>query len=131
MTAELFSEEGLVTGLLGRTVAVVGLGYVGLPTALWQALGLAAGQRLRVSQGTASAELPTREDSTLAPKAVRNALAASDFNSLYGRIKFADNGQIHLDQTVIQVQNGKPVAVFDGTKFLKDAHYPMPDWTKR
>jgi branched-chain amino acid transport system substrate-binding protein len=68
---------------------------------------------------------------TLEPKAVRNALAASDFNSLYGRIKFADNGQIHLDQTVIQVQNGKPVAVFDGTKFLKDAHYPMPDWTKR
>ena len=68
---------------------------------------------------------------TLDPKAVRSALAASDFNSLYGRIKFADNGQIHLDQTVIQVQNGKPVAVFDGTKFLKDAHYPMPDWTKR
>jgi branched-chain amino acid transport system substrate-binding protein len=68
---------------------------------------------------------------SLDPKAVRDALAASDFQSLYGHIKFADNGQIHLDQTVIQVQNGKPVAVFDGEKFLKQPQYPMPDWAKR
>jgi len=64
-------------------------------------------------------------------KAVRNALAASDFESMYGRIKFAENGQIHLDQTVIQVQNGQPVAVFDGEKFMHQPNYPMPDWTKR
>ena len=68
---------------------------------------------------------------SLDPKAVRDALAASDFQSLYGHIKFADNGQIHLDQTVIQVQNGKPAAVFDGDKFLAQAKYPMPDWSKR
>ncbi|MER1940218.1 amino acid ABC transporter substrate-binding protein [Castellaniella sp. FW104-16D08] len=68
---------------------------------------------------------------SLDPKAVRDALAASNFQSLYGHIKFADNGQIHLDQTVIQVQNGKPVAVFDGEKFLKQPQYPMPDWAKR
>ena len=40
-------------------------------------------------------------------------------------------GQINLDQVVIQVQNGKPAAVFDGSKFLRDAKYPMPDWSKR
>ncbi|MGB3423499.1 MAG: amino acid ABC transporter substrate-binding protein [Castellaniella sp.] len=68
---------------------------------------------------------------TLDPKAVRNALAASDFDSLYGRIAFADNGQINLDQVVIQVQDGQPAAVFDGHKFLRDAKYPMPDWAKR
>lgn len=68
---------------------------------------------------------------TLDPKAVRNALAASDFDSLYGHIKFAENGQIHLDQTVIQVQNGKPAAIFDGSKFLTQPQYPMPDWSKR
>jgi len=68
---------------------------------------------------------------TLDPKAVRDALAASDFQSLYGHIAFADNGQINLDQVVIQVQNGKPAAVFDGSKFLRDAKYPMPDWSKR
>ncbi|MFC4298298.1 amino acid ABC transporter substrate-binding protein [Castellaniella hirudinis] len=68
---------------------------------------------------------------TLDPKAVRDALAASDFDSLYGRIAFADNGQINLDQMVIQVQDGQPAAVFDGHKFLRDAKYPMPDWAKR
>ncbi|WP_103035711.1 amino acid ABC transporter substrate-binding protein [Castellaniella caeni] len=68
---------------------------------------------------------------TLDPKAVRNALATSDFDSLYGHVKFAANGQIHLDQTVIQVQNGKPVAIFDGSKFLQQPQYPMPDWAKR
>ncbi|GAA0235728.1 amino acid ABC transporter substrate-binding protein [Castellaniella daejeonensis] len=68
---------------------------------------------------------------SLDPKAVRDALAASDFQSLYGHIAFADNGQINLDQVVIQVQNGKPAAVFDGSKFLRDAKYPMPDWSKR
>ncbi|MFV0283188.1 MAG: amino acid ABC transporter substrate-binding protein [Castellaniella sp.] len=68
---------------------------------------------------------------SLDPKAVRDALAASDFQSLYGHIAFADNGQIALDQTVIQVQGGKPAAVFDGSKFLRDAKYPMPDWSKR
>ncbi len=68
---------------------------------------------------------------TLDPKAVRNALAASDFDSLYGHIAFADNGQIHLDQIVIQVQDGQPAAVFDGHAFLRAAKYPMPDWSKR
>jgi len=68
---------------------------------------------------------------SLDPKAVRDALAASDFQSLYGHIAFADNGQINLDQVVIQVQNGKPAAVFDGSKFMRDAKYPMPDWAKR
>ncbi|MGE4450264.1 amino acid ABC transporter substrate-binding protein [Castellaniella sp.] len=68
---------------------------------------------------------------SLDPKAVRDALAASDFQSLYGHIAFAGNGQINLDQIVIQVQNGKPAAVFDGSKFLRDAKYPMPDWSKR
>lgn len=43
----------------------------GLPTALWQQLGLAAGDRVRVSQGAASAVLPARLDATLAAGTVR------------------------------------------------------------
>jgi NADH-quinone oxidoreductase subunit G len=43
----------------------------GLPSALWQQLGLQAGDSVRVSQGAASAVLPAREDATLAPNAVR------------------------------------------------------------
>lgn len=68
---------------------------------------------------------------TIEPKAVRDALAASDFHSLYGHIAFAENGQINLDQTVIQVQDGQPTAVFDGEQFMTPAKYPMPAWTKR
>ncbi|KAF4529842.1 hypothetical protein B566_EDAN018337 [Ephemera danica] len=44
---------------------------VGLPTALWQQLGLSAGARVRVVQGAASAVLPAQEDASLASTAVR------------------------------------------------------------
>lgn len=68
---------------------------------------------------------------SLDPKKVRDAIAASDFNSLYGKIAFGKNGQISLDQTVVQVQKGMPEPVFDGTKFIKKVNYPMPAWSKR
>ena len=42
-----------------------------LPQALWNQLGLAAGDMVRVSQGTAHAVLPARLDATLAAGAVR------------------------------------------------------------
>jgi NADH-quinone oxidoreductase subunit G len=42
-----------------------------LPTALWQQLGLAPGDRVRVSQGGATAELPARLDASLAAEVVR------------------------------------------------------------
>jgi NADH-quinone oxidoreductase subunit G len=42
-----------------------------LPTALWQQLGLQAGDQVRVSQGGASVVLPARLDATLAATAVR------------------------------------------------------------
>jgi NADH-quinone oxidoreductase subunit G len=43
----------------------------GIPSALWQQLGLKEGDRVRVSQGSAAALLPAREDATLAANAVR------------------------------------------------------------
>jgi NADH-quinone oxidoreductase subunit G len=42
-----------------------------LPSGLWAELGLAAGDKVRVSQGTADCVLAAREDKTLAPTAVR------------------------------------------------------------
>ena len=45
--------------------------WVGLPSALWQQLGLAPGARVRVAQGEGSAVLSAREDSSLAADAVR------------------------------------------------------------
>ena len=42
-----------------------------LPSALWQQLGLAAGDTVRVAQGSASAALPARLDASLAANVVR------------------------------------------------------------
>jgi len=64
------------------------------------------------------------------PKKVRDALAKVDFSSVYGQIKFADNGQISLPQQVIQVQNGDVKAIYTN-KFLAQQQYPMPAWDKR
>lgn len=64
------------------------------------------------------------------PKKVRDALAKVDFPSLYGQIKFADNGQISLPQQVIQVQSGGVKAIYSN-KFLAQPLYPMPPWDKR
>jgi NADH-quinone oxidoreductase subunit G len=49
---------------------------------LWQQLGLQAGGRIRVAQGIASAVLPAREDSTLAPTAVRIAAGHASTSAL-------------------------------------------------
>ena len=65
------------------------------------------------------------------PKKVRDAIAHLDFPSLYGRIHFDAVGQIALPQTVIQVQDGKVVAIYGQTGFIGKAHYPMPAWGKR
>ena len=43
----------------------------GLPTALWQRLGLAEGAEVHVQQGSASVRLPAYHDASLAPTAVR------------------------------------------------------------
>ena len=46
---------------------------VGLPSALWAQLGLQAGDSVKLSQGSASAVLPAREDAGLAANTVRVA----------------------------------------------------------
>lgn len=43
----------------------------GLPSALWQQLGLQPGAKVLVSQGSGAVLMPSREDATLAPNAVR------------------------------------------------------------
>jgi NADH-quinone oxidoreductase subunit G len=55
---------------------------VGLPPALWQRLGLRAGDTVRVAQGAAAAVLPARADATLAATAVRIAAGHPTTSSL-------------------------------------------------
>ena len=53
-----------------------------LPPAVWQQLGLAAGDRVRVSQGSASAVLTARLDATLAANTVRVPAGHADTATL-------------------------------------------------
>ncbi len=62
---------------------------------------------------------------------VRDALANVDFDSLYGRVKFGTNGQIHLPQTMVQIQNDQVVAIFEGDDFVGRLQYPLASWDQR
>ncbi len=63
-------------------------------------------------------------------KAVRDALANLDFASIYGRVRFGENGQIVLPQTVVQIQDDKVVEIFTD-RFVNQPVYPVPGWDKR
>ena len=67
---------------------------------------------------------------SLDKQAVRDAIAESDFASLYGHVKFAANGQIDMPQIVIQIQDGKVVPIFTDHPIRKPL-YPVPPWGKR
>ena len=62
---------------------------VGLPSALWQKLGLVPGAKVRVTQGEGSVVLGAREDSTLAEGAVRVAAghqATATLGAMFGAV---------------------------------------------
>jgi branched-chain amino acid transport system substrate-binding protein len=67
---------------------------------------------------------------TLDPKQVRDAIAKVDFDSLYGRIHFGENGQVAIPQIVVQIQDDKLVEVFTD-KLIHQPVYPIPGWDKR
>jgi len=67
---------------------------------------------------------------SLDKKAVRDAIAASDFSSLYAHVKFAANGQIDVPQIAVQIQDGKVVPVY-GETMINKPRYPVPGWDKR
>jgi branched-chain amino acid transport system substrate-binding protein len=68
---------------------------------------------------------------TTDPQKVRDALAKLNFESLYGTIAFAPNGQINLPQTVIQIQGNQVVPVYGKNGFIQQPKYPMPPWNER
>jgi branched-chain amino acid transport system substrate-binding protein len=67
---------------------------------------------------------------SLDPKKVRDAIAKVDFESLYAKVHFGENGQIVLPQIVIQIQKGEVVPVYT-EHFLNKPVYPIPAWDKR
>ena len=67
---------------------------------------------------------------TLDPKKVRDAIAGIDFQSLYARIRFGQNGQIDLPQIVVQIQGGEVVPIYTD-HFIGKPKYPVPNWMAR
>ena len=65
------------------------------------------------------------------PKKVRDALAKTKFDSLYGPIAFDAHGQIDLPQIVIQVQGSELAEIYNASGFVKQPKYPMPSWNAR
>jgi branched-chain amino acid transport system substrate-binding protein len=68
---------------------------------------------------------------SLDAKKVRDALVGLDVETLYGRVKFDPTGQIAMGQVLIQIQEGKVVAVYAAEKFVAKPVYPMPKWSER
>jgi branched-chain amino acid transport system substrate-binding protein len=68
---------------------------------------------------------------SLDPKKVRDALAALDAETFYGRVKFEPTGQIAMGQVVVQIQEGKLVPVYAAGKTLAKPVYPAPKWNMR
>jgi branched-chain amino acid transport system substrate-binding protein len=67
---------------------------------------------------------------SLDKKAVRDAIAQSDFASLFAHVKFSSNGQIDVPQIAVQIHDGKVVPVYGETMIIKP-RYPVPAWNKR
>lgn len=68
---------------------------------------------------------------SLDAKKVRDALAAVDVETFYGRVKFEPTGQIAMGQVLVQIQEGKVVPVYAFGKMLGKPVYPAPKWSMR
>lgn len=60
---------------------------------------------------------------------VRDAIASTNMDSIYGKISFMPNGQIRGSSVVLQILKGEVRQVFPHSGF--DAVYPVPAWNKR
>jgi branched-chain amino acid transport system substrate-binding protein len=68
---------------------------------------------------------------SLEPRKVRDALAALDVETLYGRIKFESTGQIAMGQVLVQIQDGTLVPIYAAGKVIGKTVYPTPRWSQR
>jgi branched-chain amino acid transport system substrate-binding protein len=71
---------------------------------------------------------------SLEPTKVRDALAALDFTSLYGRVKWTPDGDgdpVLMGAKVGQIQNGVPEIVYPPDAATAELIYPMTKWSER
>jgi branched-chain amino acid transport system substrate-binding protein len=67
---------------------------------------------------------------TFEPGPMREAISKLEFDSIYGRVRFGEDGQIVLPQTVIQIQDDSVAEIFTD-RFINPPVYPVPAWDKR
>ena len=77
-----------------------------------------------------------RERDLACVKAVRDAIAATDIQTFYGKINFADDGEYYhanvgLTPLTVQIQQQKVVVVGPTQEMESAAQYPMLSWKKR
>lgn len=84
------------------------------------------------SAGGLALQLAIQNAGSVDRQKVRDALAALDLVTFYGRIKFNDKGYNSSKPMVtVQVQRGKVVTVWPGNVAAAKAMYPTPVWTAR
>jgi branched-chain amino acid transport system substrate-binding protein len=82
--------------------------------------------------GGLTLQLAIEKAGTLDPQRVRDALAALDVMTFYGRIKFNAQGlDVYKPMVTVQIQHGKVVTVWPPDIASAKAIYPTPAWTAR
>jgi len=66
---------------------------------------------------------------TLDREKVRDAIAATNLSTIYGRIEFSENGQIKGTSVVLQILGGEIYQVYPNG--VKKPVYPFPSWEAR
>ena len=60
---------------------------------------------------------------------VRDAIASTSLDTIYGHVEFSDNGQIKGTSVVLQIQGGEIYQIYPNG--VKKPVYPFPSWDKR
>ncbi|HDM77567.1 MAG TPA: amino acid ABC transporter substrate-binding protein [Deltaproteobacteria bacterium] len=66
---------------------------------------------------------------TLDPEKVRDAIAATSLDTIYGHVEFSPNGQIKGTSVVLQILGGEVIQVYPNG--VKKPVYPVPCWKDR
>jgi branched-chain amino acid transport system substrate-binding protein len=66
---------------------------------------------------------------TLEPAKVRDAVAATSLNTIYGHVRFSPNGQIMGTSVALQILGGEVLQVYPGGS--RKPVYPVPCWKDR
>jgi len=66
---------------------------------------------------------------TLDREKVRAAIAATNLSTIYGNVKFSENGQIQGTSVVLQILGGEIYQVYPNG--VKEPVYPFPSWKMR